>query len=122
MCGVVHHQRAGRSPVPQGVNMKTVFDENTACLDHLGHCPKCNADWCAGDIFDALRQAGYTDKSDEQLREFVKQCYSPPYKFSRLIGVELPYNHPEHYDGVSYWMCPDCKHQFPRFAGGTGRP
>jgi hypothetical protein len=56
------------------------------------------------------------------LRAYIQQSYSPPYKFSRLIGVELPYSHPGHYDGVSYYMCPDCQHKFPRFKGGAGRP
>jgi hypothetical protein len=32
--------------------------------------------------------------------------------------VELPYDHPDHYDGVSYWECPDCNHQFPQFKKG----
>lgn len=103
--------------------MKSVFDENTARLDHHGHCPECNANWDAGDIFDVLRPQDWCkDKSDEELRAYIRQFYSPPYKFSRIIGVELPYDHPGHYDGVSYWMCPDCKHQFPRFEGGAGRP
>lgn len=103
--------------------MSSLFDENTARLDHHGHCPECNADWSAGDIFDVLRAQDWCkNKSDEELRAFVQQSYSPPYKFSRLIGVELPYDHPKHYDGVSYYMCPDCKHQFPRFAKGAFSP
>lgn len=85
-------------------------------LDHHGHCPECNADWFAGDIFDVLRPQDWCkDKSDEQLMAHIKEYYSPPYKFSRIVGVQLAYDHPEHYDGVSYWMCPDCKHQWPRF-------
>lgn len=89
-------------------------------INAFGTCPECNANWCAGDIFDALRgQDWCKDKSDEELRAFIEQSYSPPYKFSRLIGVELAYDHPEHYDGVSYWMCPDCKKQWPRFKNGA---
>lgn len=95
----------------------------TAKLDHHGHCPECNADWSAGDIFDVLRPQDWCkDKSDDELRAHIQECYSPPYKFSRIIGIELPYDHPGHYDGVSYWQCPDCKHNFPRFEGGAGRP
>lgn len=89
--------------------------ENTP-LDHHGKCPKCGADWCAGDIFETFRgQEWCKDKSDSELRAFIERSYAPPYKFSRLIGVELPYNHPKHYDGVSYWECPDCPATFPRF-------
>lgn len=85
-------------------------------LDHHGRCPECGANWCSEDIFDVLRPQDWCkDKSDAELRAYIAQCYSPPYKFSRLIGVELPYDHPDHYDGVSFWMCPDCKHSFPRF-------
>lgn len=89
-------------------------------LDHFGRCPDCGANWCSGDIFDVLRPQDWCkDKSDDELRAHIQECYSPPYKFSRIIGVELPYDHPDHYDGVSYWMCPDCNHQFPRFQKGV---
>lgn len=91
-------------------------------LDHHGRCPECGANWCAGEIFDVLRPQDWCkDKSDDELRAHIQECYPPPYKFSRIIGVELPYDHPEHYDGVSYWMCPDCKHAFPRFKKGVCR-
>lgn len=85
-------------------------------LDEYGRCPKCGASWEVGDIFDILRkQAVYSNRSDEQLRETVQRYYSPPYKFSRLVGVEHTYDHPEHYDGVSEWRCPDCKYSWYRF-------
>lgn len=93
---------------------------DTVALNHHGRCPKCNADWCAGDIFDTLRTQDWCKAmSDDDLRAHIRQFYSPPYKFSRLIGVELPCTHPDHYDGVSYWECPDCEHQFPRFKKGV---
>ena len=96
-----------------------LLNEETAKLNHTGLCPECGADWNAGDIFDVLRPQNWcADKSDAELREHIRTSYSPPYKFSRLIGVQLPYGHPEHYDGVSYYMCPDCKHQWPRFKKG----
>jgi hypothetical protein len=34
-----------------------------------------------------------------------------------LIGVELSYDDPEHYDGVSYWQCPECYVAWNRFNG-----
>ena len=92
------------------------LNQEMAQLDHFGKCPKCGVDWSNGDIFDVLRgQDWCKDKSDEELRKWVETAYSPPYKFSRLIGIELPYGHPDRYDGVSYWMCPDCEHKWPRF-------
>ena len=27
---------------------------------------------------------------------------------TRLIAVEYPHDHPDHYDGVSEWRCPYC--------------
>ena len=63
-------------------------------MDHCGKCPKCNADWDAGPI-------------PEKDREY----YSPPYRFSRLIGLEFPGK----YDGVWEYACPDCDARFPRF-------
>lgn len=84
-------------------------------LDAHGKCPACGADWSAGDIFDVLRAQDWCkDKTDDELRTDIMQWYSPPYKFSRLIGVELPYGHPDHYDGVSYWQCPDCSEKWAR--------
>lgn len=85
-------------------------------LDHYGKCPECGADWCSGDIFDVLRAQDWCkNKSDAELQEYIRQCYAPPYKFSRIVGIEYAYDHPQHYDGVSEWMCPDCKHKWPRF-------
>jgi len=61
-----------------------------------GKCPECKTSWVAGDI-------------PEEHREH----YSPPYKYSRLIGIELRGK----YDGVSYWQCPECKTKWNRWTG-----
>lgn len=52
----------------------------------------------------------------------VTGSYSPPYRWGREIGIELPYDHPNHYDGISYWQCPDCNTAFDRFTGKEGAP
>jgi hypothetical protein len=89
-------------------------------VDHHGRCPECNADWDAGDIFTILRKQDWCkDKSDDALRRYITTAYAPPYRFSRLVGIEYTLDHPKHYDGVSEWMCPDCKHKWPRFEKGT---
>lgn len=82
-------------------------------IRHLIQCPKCGAGWDAGDIFETLRKQDWWQNtmSEEQLKQYVKNCYSPPYRFSRLIGIEDP----TIYDGVSWWMCPDCKVTWKRF-------
>lgn len=81
-------------------------------------CPNCHADWRGKDIFDVLRTQDWCkDKSDDELRLFVKESYSPPYQFSRLIGIQYDYGDYRHRDGVSAWQCPDCQHVFPRDLG-----
>jgi hypothetical protein len=81
-------------------------------MDHHGKCPKCDADWNNGDIFDVLRpQTWCANMTDEELKRYISVYYSPPYKFSRLIGIEYPGK----YDGVWEYACPDCDARFPRF-------
>lgn len=63
-------------------------------MDHFGKCPACAADWDAGPV-----------------PEKDRACYSPPYRFSRLVGIEFR----DRYDGVWEWACPDCNARFPRF-------
>lgn len=53
-------------------------------------CPYCNAN-LVGEPIPLESQEAYGDTH-----------------FSRLIGIELSYDHPDHYDGVSFWKCPDC--------------
>lgn len=86
-------------------------------------CPKCHSNWDGGSIFETFikqRDEGvkyWQGKSDKQIAKEVKDSYSPPYRWSRQIGIELSYDHPKHYDGVSYWQCPDCNTMFNRFTG-----
>jgi hypothetical protein len=63
-------------------------------IDRLFECPVCKCSWDAGDI-----------------PEDIREHYSPPYKYSRLIGIEDP----KMYDGVSFWKCPDCNSVWDRF-------
>lgn len=86
-------------------------------------CPNCSADWRGADIFEALKQVrenggGYIGLSDAELKIMAGHYgWTEENKktFSRLIGIERPYGHPERYDGVSAWRCPDCNAQWPRF-------
>ena len=89
-------------------------------LDQHGLCPKCGANWDAGDIlekFEKLRDAGdsyYAIKTNEELVEIAGSYgWTPetPKRFTRLIGIEFP----RLYDGVWEYACPDCDARFPRF-------
>jgi rubredoxin len=104
--------------------MSELLNPETAKLDHHGLCPKCGADWDGGDIFERLkelRSAGdsfYGPKTDAELQEIAGHYGWTPEtteRFSKLIGVELSHDHPDHYDGVSFWRCPECAHQWPVF-------
>jgi len=97
--------------------------ESPTKLDRDGLCPACGTNWNAGDIFETFKQmraAGdsfYVNKTDEEIEEIAGQygwTRENPVSFSRLIGVEIR----GEYDGVSYWRCPDCNHQWPRFKKG----
>ena len=66
-------------------------------LDHYGDCPSCKKNWDGGDI-----------------PEDIRQYYSAPFKWSKLIGLETP-----GFDGISIWVCPFCKTKWDRFTGET---
>ena len=89
-------------------------------------CPECNANWDGGDILeDATRRkdAGETyfcDLSDAELIEYAESYgWTPeePRRWGNVIGMELSYDDPEHYDGVSYWACPECGVAWCRWTG-----
>lgn len=61
-------------------------------ITKMRNCPHCNANWV-----------------DKPIPKERREFYSPPYFFSRVIGVEPLYE-----DRIAYWLCPDCKHEFPR--------
>lgn len=58
----------------------------------LKNCPNCGANWV-----------------DKPIPKKYRENYGPPYFYSRVIGVELLGS-----DRIDYWLCPDCKHEFPR--------
>ena len=37
--------------------------------------------------------------------------------FSRLVGIEYVHSMPEHYDGISEWLCSSCKTRWGRWTG-----
>lgn len=57
------------------------------------NCVKCKASLLGGEI-----------------PEDIREHYSPPYHWSRVIGIEVR----GLYDGVLYYKCPDCQHIWKR--------
>lgn len=37
-----------------------------------------------------------------------EESYGGHTHFGRAIGVEYDHEHPQRYDGISEWSCPDC--------------
>ncbi len=65
----------------------------------MEQCPNCGVSWI-GDPIPKEHQANYSGTH-----------------FKREIGIQYSYDHPEHYDGISEYMCPDCKTRFGRWTG-----
>jgi len=88
-------------------------------------CPECKTSWDGGDILeDATRRKDASepmfDMSDTELIEYAEAYgWTPEDKrrWGNLIGMELSYDDPEHYDGVSYWACPECGVAWCRWTG-----
>lgn len=80
-------------------------------LHKNGTCPKCNADWDAGNVYETLRKHdAYASKTDDELREVASHYGKPDARFSRLVGIQVR----GVYDGVLYWECPDCHQRWNR--------
>lgn len=83
----------------------------------MNNCPKCKSSWIGESILDtfiAQRDKGAVwcqGLSDEQIMDYIKKSYGPPYVWKREIGIEIQGK----YDGISYYQCPDCKAYFDRF-------
>ncbi len=66
-------------------------------------CPKCGADFDAGDIFTVLRSQSWCNHmSNAELRQHVIDCYGGEHeRFSRMIWIKTG-------NRIGYWQCPDC--------------
>ena len=90
-------------------------------LDHYGNCPQCGESWNEGSIFEifinmAKEGDEYWSKfTTEEIEAYVEKNYSEPYLFSKLVGIEYPYNSNYYYDGISEWRCPHCKSRFNKW-------
>ena len=85
------------------------------------YCPKCGADWRAGQIPTESVAKGYygheapCEKKNEWDDGWNPEtpCTCPPRYFSHLIGIEIRGK----YDGVSEWCCPACSTRWDRWTG-----
>lgn len=78
------------------------------------NCPSCGESQCAGLIREKIvRAPGKPPMTDAERRKW----YGDYRCFERTIGIEYPYDHPNHYDGVSEWLYPCCGARYSRFTG-----
>jgi hypothetical protein len=63
-------------------------------------CPHCEADLKGDPILEADRDH-----------------YGGKTHYSLVIGIQYDYNSPQHYDGISEWMCPFCGYREGRWTG-----
>lgn len=83
-------------------------------------CPECQSSWDGGSILETFikqrddgTRCSWQGMTDAEIEAMMKESYSPPYRWGRLIGIEDRNN----YDGVSYWQCPNCGATWDRFTG-----
>lgn len=78
-------------------------------------CPSCGTCLIGNPIPDEHRR--HKPDHDEQVTQYG-HCYCLPYgdatHFQRVIGIEVS----GVYDGVLFWLCPDCDHAWPRWVNG----
>ena len=120
----INNDKTGKLPVREKcLKSKNVSDNRETVetstpspvkFDMFGNCPICCNSWDGGNIFDTFREQSWTKKmTTKQLKDYIKNSYSKPYKWSKLIGIEIR----EKYDGISYWECPFCHTRFDRWTG-----
>lgn len=85
---------------------------------HETKCPECGVSWEGAlmlDTFIEQREEGvsvWQGKTNEEIEQYIKDNYSPPYRWGRQIGIT------DMGRDVTGWIaCPDCKSIFERFGG-----
>jgi hypothetical protein len=118
-----HIMEAKESSEPGMFNLD-VSDPNFS----YSSCPCCNASFDGGLILDKFKQVRdnlkaegkletkeyeWYQKTDEEFETLMKESYSEPYRFSELMGIEVP----NLYDGVLAFKCEACGSYWARFTG-----
>jgi hypothetical protein len=85
-------------------------------LDTHGNCPECGSSWDGGSIHDTYKET-HPLLTEEEINTQVETYYSPPYRWSNLMGIEYDGMDYCHYDGISEYQCQDCKARFNRWTG-----
>lgn len=70
-------------------------------VSDLDKCPHCDVEW----------KYEHKHPDDEKSSAAGKTI-----TYSRLLAHQYGYDHPQHYDGVSEWVCPDCRMRWGRWS------
>ncbi len=89
------------------------------------NCPHCSRSLVHSEIPEYQRCSDSCDRDAEfetkrKDRNYKSEClsnhhYGPAKHFMKTIGVEVSGT----YDGVLYWMCPDCEGKWHRWPEGS---
>lgn len=74
----------------------------------LDNCPRCGVSL----VGPSLPEGSYCDDTCPQPCRKNGHVYGRATHARREIGVEVS----QIYDGVLFWMCPDCKHRWHRWS------
>ena len=93
-------------------------------LENNHYCPECGSNW---EYYVQCNKDGRHGQGEHCASETwcilhgcTAHCCGEDGQrgpFSHLIGMEYTHEHPEHYDGVSEWMCPFCETRWGRWTG-----
>ena len=75
--------------------------KNKFNIEEAEVCPVCAFSFQGKEIAEEHRESYYGGKTH----------------YSTLVAIEYPYGHPQRYDGVSEYMCPNCKTRWGRWTG-----
>lgn len=83
-------------------------------------CPVCSVTWLGPTIPEGLWATGNYETWEDAEKAAAHYGWTPENNLQfnvNVVGIQYPYDHPAHYDGVSEWQCTHCKARFNRFTG-----
>jgi hypothetical protein len=93
--------------------------ENQMNSDNLTACPVCKVTWLGDEIPDGLMKTGHYGTQEEAEKAAAMHGWTPEngkrFKIN-MLGIEYPWTHPQHYDGVSEWKCTECGARIGRWS------
>lgn len=115
------------------IRQRSVTTTVIANISSLDECPECGSVWsyyvtcdkCGGTGANSDGEAcanhscAYNPESGKCDGEHTAHCCQDGQRgpFKRVVGVQYTHDSPQHYDGVSEWLCPACDARWGRWSG-----